>query len=135
MSKNELLQYFFIDCLQPPDKLVRYARKLDLVSLARLASLRAVRQSVHLLKNHHPCIFSGSWFHSISAICQRDEYILELNIRIQIQINQLLIFIEKFSPLPGFEPQTSRVPSWCATNWAIQAWITSGLDTQYSIRL
>ena len=44
---------------------------------------------------------------------------------IQIQINQLLIFIEKFSPLPGFEPRTSRLPSPCATNWAIQAWINS----------
>ena len=44
-----------------------------------------------------------------------------LYICIQIQINQLLIFIEKFSPLPGFEPQTSQVPSRCATNRAIRA--------------
>ena len=36
---------------------------------------------------------------------------LELYICIQIQINQLLIFIEKLSPLPGFEPRTSQVPS------------------------
>ena len=60
-------------------------------------------------------------FHSISTICQSAEYILELYIRIQIWINQVLIFIEKFSPLSGFEPQTSRVPCLCATNWAIQA--------------
>ena len=33
------------------------------------------------------------------------------------------ICIEKLSPLPGFEPRTSRVPSRCTTNWAIQAWI------------
>ena len=38
-------------------------------------------------------------------------------------LNQLLIFIEKFLPLPGFEPRTSQVPSQCATIWAIQAWI------------
>ena len=37
-------------------------------------------------------------------------------------VNQLLIFIEKFSPMRGFEPQTSQVPSRCTTNWAIQAW-------------
>ena len=36
---------------------------------------------------------------------------MELYIHIQIQINQLLIFIEKLSPLPGFEPRTSQVPS------------------------
>ena len=50
-------------------------------------------------------------------------FILELYIRIQIRINQLLIFTEKFSPLPGFEPRTSPVPSRYATNWAILAWI------------
>ena len=38
-------------------------------------------------------------------------------------IIQLLIFIEKFSPLPGFELGTSPVPSRYATNWAILAWI------------
>ena len=42
---------------------------------------------------------------------------------IQIWTNQLLIFIEKLLRLPGFEPQTSRVPSRFATSWAIQAWI------------
>ena len=46
-------------------------------------------------------------------------------IHIQIWINQLLIFIENFFPLPGFEPRTSRVPSQCATNWTIQSWIIS----------
>ena len=60
-------------------------------------------------------------FHCISTICQSSKYLLELYI--QIQINQLLIFIEKSSPLTGFEPRTSRVTRWCATNWAIQAWI------------
>ena len=35
----------------------------------------------------------------------------------------VVIFIEKFSPLPGFEPGTSPVPSRNATNWAILAWI------------
>ena len=34
--------------------------------------------------------------------------ILELHIRTQIEINQLLIFTEKFSPLTGFEPGTYR---------------------------
>ena len=38
------------------------------------------------------------------------------DIRIQIQTIQLLIFTEKFSPLPGFEPGTSPVPSQYATN-------------------
>ena len=37
-------------------------------------------------------------------------------IRIQIRINQLFIFIEKFLPLLGFEPQASQVPSRCTTN-------------------
>ena len=37
-------------------------------------------------------------------------------------------FIEKFSPLPGFEPGTSPVPSRYATNWAILAWITVNLN-------
>ena len=36
---------------------------------------------------------------------------------------QLLIFIEKFLPLLGFEPVTFPVPSQYATNWAILAWI------------
>ena len=52
-------------------------------------------------------------FFMISTICQSAEYILELYICIQIRINQLLIFIEKFSPLLGFEPRTSWVPSRC----------------------
>ena len=58
----------------------------------------------------------GLSFHSISTICQSAEYILELCIRIQIQINQLLIFTEKFLPLPGFEPRTFLVPSRYAIN-------------------
>ena len=33
--------------------------------------------------------------------------------------SESLIFNEKFSPLPGFEPGTSSVPSQYATNWAI----------------
>ena len=45
------------------------------------------------------------------------------HICIQIQTIQLLIFTEKLSPLPGFEPGTSPVPSWYATNWAILAGI------------
>ena len=44
-------------------------------------------------------------------------------VAIQIGIIQLLIFIEKFSPLLGFEPSTYPVPSQYATNWAILAWI------------
>ena len=60
--------------------------------------------------------------YSISTICQNAEYILELYIHIQIQTIQLLIFTEKFLPLPGFEPRTSLVPSRYATNWAILAW-------------
>ena len=45
-----------------------------------------------------------------------------LYIRIQIQTIQLLIFTGKFSPLSGFEPGTSPVPSRNATNWAI--WVS-----------
>ena len=44
---------------------------------------------------------------------------MELYICIQIQINQLLIFTEKFSPLPGFEPGTDMLPielSWLGFN-------------------
>ena len=58
-----------------------------------------------------------------TTICQSAKYILELYIHIQIKINQLLIFTEKFLPLPGFEPRTSPVPSRYATNWAILAWM------------
>ena len=47
------------------------------------------------------------------------------HIHIQIWTNQLLIFTEKFSFLPGFEPRTSSVPSRYATNWAILAWISN----------
>ena len=50
--------------------------------------------------------------------------ILELYIRIQIRIIQLLIFTEKFSPLPGFEPGTLPVSSLYVTNWAILSWMT-----------
>ena len=56
----------------------------------------------------HPLhIYYKLHFFMISTICQSAEYILELYICIQIRINQLLIFIEKFSPLLGFEPRTS----------------------------
>ena len=44
----------------------------------------------------------------------------------KFKFNQLLIFIEKFSPLPGFEPGISPVPSRYATNWAILALIITG---------
>ena len=37
-----------------------------------------------------------------------DNVILELYIHIQIRTMQLLIFTEKFSPLPGFEPGPPR---------------------------
>ena len=47
-----------------------------------------------------------------------------LYIRIQIQINQLLTFTEKFSPLPGFKPRTFLVPSLYATKWAFLAWLS-----------
>ena len=50
-----------------------------------------------------------------------------MNIHIQIQTIQLLIFTEKFWPLPGFDPVTSPVPSRYATNWAILAWIKVGI--------
>ena len=46
---------------------------------------------------------------------------MELCIHIQIGTILLLIFIAKFSPLPGFEPGTSLVPSQYGTNWAILA--------------
>ena len=35
---------------------------------------------------------------------------------------QIQICLEKSSPLSGFEPMTSVVPSLCATDRAIQAW-------------
>ena len=38
-----------------------------------------------------------------------------VNFKIQIQVKN------KLSPLPGFEPLTSEVSNWCATNWSIQA--------------
>ena len=41
----------------------------------------------------------------------------------KFEFNQLLNFIEKFSPLSGFVPRASPVPSRYATNWAILAWI------------
>ena len=41
----------------------------------------------------------------------------------KFEFNQLLIFLQKFSPLPGFELGTSPVPSRYATSWAILAWI------------
>ena len=65
----------------------------------------------------------GLGFHSMSTICQSAEYISEFYIHIQIRIIQLLIFTEKSSPLPGFEPGTSPVPSQYAINWAILAWM------------
>ena len=40
-------------------------------------------------------------------------------VAIQIWIIQLLTSIENFSPLRGFEPRTSPVPSLYASNWAI----------------
>ena len=53
---------------------------------------------------------------SFLDINQSAKYILELYTRIQIQINQLLIFIKQFSPLPVFEPRTFQVPSRWLTN-------------------
>ena len=35
----------------------------------------------------------------------------------------------KSSHLQGFEPTTSVVPKWCATNWTIQDWIKYEMDT------
>ena len=49
----------------------------------------------------------------------------KVNVFPSMDFFQLLIFIEKFSPLPGFEPGTSPVPSRYATNWAILAWMIS----------
>ena len=40
----------------------------------------------------------------------------------------MLIFIEKLSPLPGFEPGTCPVLSRYATNWALLAWIAQFID-------
>ena len=41
----------------------------------------------------------------------RSTYWVEPSSSVQIQINQLLIFFESFSPLPGFDPGTSLVES------------------------
>ena len=43
------------------------------------------------------------------------------------------IFIGKFSPLPGFEPGTSRVPSRYATNWAILSYHKYTCESIYII--
>ena len=53
----------------------------------------------------------------------------------KFEFNQLLIFIEKFSPLLRFEPGTSAVPSWYATNWAILAWILNEIIKTWKIKL
>ena len=58
---------------------------------------------------------------------------MELYIRIQIWTIQLPIFTEKFSPLLGFEPGTSPVPSRYATNWAILAWISIKIMFQWQL--
>ena len=95
---------------------------------------------VHLFDHFLWSIFQSSIRHNIKQflqvltcfmvtfcgqICQSPKYILELYFHIQILINQLLIFTEKFSPLPEFEPGTSPVPSRCPTNWAILVWISN----------
>ena len=54
--------------------------------------------------------------HFFMLVCQSAEYILELYICIKIPTIPLLIFTEKFSPLLGFVPGTSPVPSLYATN-------------------
>ena len=48
-----------------------------------------------------------TFLHGISTICQSTEYILELYIRIQIRINQLLIFIEWVTL-----PRQKSLPCW-----------------------
>ena len=55
-------------------------------------------------------------FHFLSPVCSPVEEQSSLFIRIQVRINQLLIFIEKLSPLMAIEPRTSQVPSRCAAN-------------------
>ena len=58
------------------------------------------------------------------------------DIRIQIRTIQLLIFTEKFSPLPGFEPGTSPVPielSWLSkinymSGWDVLNWEKTRCD-------
>ena len=85
--------------------------------------------------NHH---FPYANISKISTICQSAKYILELYIRLEFTewktsaftdqattsgSNQVLIFTEKFLPLPGFELGTSPEPSLYTTNWAILAWI------------
>ena len=76
---------------------------------------------LHIANHAGPSV----WAPNISTICQSAGKILELYIPIQIWTLQLLIFTEKFLPLPGFEPGTSPVPSRYATNWAILAWIVT----------
>ena len=65
----------------------------------------------------------------------QDYFCLYLNLKHDNldRLDQLLIFTEKFSPLPGFEPGTSLVPSWYATNWAILAWIPFTLSILVNI--
>ena len=65
--------------------------------------------------------YHNTWC-NISTICQSANCVETLESEstqfIQIRVKKRL------SPLPGFEPTTSVVPSWCSTNSAIQAWIS-----------
>ena len=78
------------------------------------------------------CYAQGLGFYSISTICKSAKNILELFICIQIQTIQLLIFTEKFSPLPGFEPgppryQADMLPielSWLG--WPVTSLVNTG---------
>ena len=87
---------------------------------------------VYILSHHYTYItnYSSSWSWdsmqssaTTSTMYQSAHVESRLYAVFKFEFNHLLIFIEKFSPLPGLEPGTSQVPNRYATNWAILAWI------------
>ena len=82
-------------------------------------------QFILAIINMNKCIPKVKYIFFLSIGHHKESIFLTTFYHIQIRTIQLLIFTEKFSPLLGFEPGTSPVPSRYATNWAILAWITS----------
>ena len=64
-----------------------------------------------ILKPQQQKFLGGGEMGSMNILSSRVRWYVHLYIHIQIRINQLLVFIKKLSPLPGFEPPTSGVVS------------------------
>ena len=82
-----------------------------------------VKAPTHILEWNYQSWDSMQSSASTSIMYQSANVESRLYTVFKFKFNQLLIFIEKFSPLPGFEPGTSRVPSRYANNWTILAWV------------